>query len=168
MRAVEDPPLFAAHGFEESLGRVGIRVAEPPRKGIAPAESVLLHSQHSKPLALLLHDMNKQSSNVFAETLLQVLGAELAGLPGTREKGLAVMEAFLDHGGYAFSGLPDLVVLPGPDITVDGLFPARLGPELHLVEVKGPGDSVRDEQAIWFDRLVDAGVSVELWRVQAL
>jgi D-alanyl-D-alanine carboxypeptidase/D-alanyl-D-alanine-endopeptidase (penicillin-binding protein 4) len=95
LRAVEDPTLFAAHGLQESLRRVGVRVDAPPRAGVAPPESILLHSHASKPLSLLLHDMNKLSSNVFAETLLKVLGAELAGPPGTREKGLAVLEAFL-------------------------------------------------------------------------
>jgi hypothetical protein len=36
-----------------------------------------------------------------------------------------------------------------------------------LVEVKGPGDTVRPGQAVWFDRLIGAGAPVELWRVRA-
>ncbi len=105
LRAVENPALFAAHGLQESLRRVGIEVVDAPREGLAPPEAVLLHAHASKPLALLLHDMNKQSSNVFAETLLQVLGAELVGLPGSREKGLAVLEVFLAQRSGSLEGL---------------------------------------------------------------
>jgi D-alanyl-D-alanine carboxypeptidase/D-alanyl-D-alanine-endopeptidase (penicillin-binding protein 4) len=105
LRAVENPALFAAHGLQESLRRVGIEVASAPREGLTPPEAVLLHAHASKPLALLLHDMNKQSSNVFAETLLQVIGAELVGLPGSREKGLAVLEAFLGERSRSLEGL---------------------------------------------------------------
>ena len=30
-----------------------------------------------------------------------------------------------------------------------------------------PGDHVRDEQAVWFDYLLSAGVAVELWSVES-
>lgn len=95
LRAVEDPALFAAHGFTESLRRVGVEVDGAPSRGRAAEDAVLLVSRPSKPLSLLVHDMNKVSSNVFAETLVRALGAEILGAPGTREKGLAVIEQYL-------------------------------------------------------------------------
>jgi D-alanyl-D-alanine carboxypeptidase/D-alanyl-D-alanine-endopeptidase (penicillin-binding protein 4) len=97
LRAVEDPPLFCAHGMKETLRRVGIEVAGDAARGHAPEGSPILHAHPSKPLGLIVHDMNKQSSNVFAETLLKGLGAELVGAPGSREKGLAVLQAFLEQ-----------------------------------------------------------------------
>jgi hypothetical protein len=36
---------------------------------------------------------------------------------------------------------------------------------LTLIEVKGAGDAVRDEQAWWFHQLRGADVPVELWSV---
>lgn len=79
----------------------------------------------------------------------------------------AVVTAILAEGWSAAAGLPDLVVLPGPACALDGAFPSRLGPGALLVEVKGPGDTVRPGQAVWFDRLLRAGAPVELWRVRA-
>ena len=94
---VEDPALFAGHGMAESLQRVGVVVENEPVRGIAPPKAALLHRHVSRPLALLVEDMNKESSNVHAETLLKVLGAEIGGVPGTREKGLEVLKAWLEH-----------------------------------------------------------------------
>jgi Fanconi-associated nuclease 1 len=78
----------------------------------------------------------------------------------------AIVERLLVEGFRAAAGLPDLVVLPGDAVEVAGAFPARLPASLVLAEVKGPGDTVRDEQAVWMDRLVSAAVPVELWRVR--
>jgi len=78
-----------------------------------------------------------------------------------------ILETLLREGWRAARGLPDLVVLPGPRIRLPGAMPSRLGEGLVLAEVKGPTDSVRDEQAAWFDRLLGAGAKVELWQVSA-
>ena len=94
---VEDPALFAGHGMAESLRRVGIVVENEPVRGTLPAKTKVLHAHRSRSIALLVEDMNKESSNVYAETLLKVLGAEIAGMPGTREKGLEVLKAWLER-----------------------------------------------------------------------
>lgn len=78
---------------------------------------------------------------------------------------LAVLDALLDGGRGAAAGMPDLVVLPGAAAEIGGALPRRLGEGLVLVEVKGPGDALRDGQRVWIDRLVRAGVGVELWWV---
>jgi hypothetical protein len=72
-----------------------------------------------------------------------------------------IVEHLLDHRSR---GLPDLVVLPGPVVHLDG-YPRRLRDELLLVEVKGPGDTLSDAQLRWHDRLVAWGLSVEVWDV---
>jgi hypothetical protein len=70
----------------------------------------------------------------------------------------------LRHGLRSTSGLPDLVVLPGPVARIDG-FPSRIPNDLVCVEVKGPTDSLRDGQRVWLDRLVSIGISAEVWHV---
>ncbi len=77
---------------------------------------------------------------------------------------VAVLERLL-QGRAASRGLPDLVVLPGPAVRIPDALPSKLGEGLLLAEVKGPGDTVRDAQAVWFDRLLGAGAPVELWNV---
>jgi hypothetical protein len=72
------------------------------------------------------------------------------------------------EGWQAARGLPDLVVLPGPEAPLPGADAGTLPPGLLLAEVKGPGDTVRDAQAAWFHLLIEAGAPVELWHVQRL
>jgi hypothetical protein len=75
-----------------------------------------------------------------------------------------VLRRLVDEGWEAARGLPDLVLLPGRAVRLEGR-PTRLGEDAMLVEIKGPGDTVRDEQAVWFDQLLGAHVPIELWRV---
>lgn len=97
-------------------------------------------------------------------TTLEALLAIAAAAP---PRGLAVLlDRLLDRGPRASAGLPDLIVLPGPEVRLESAFPRRLAPELTLVEVKGPTDTLRDEQIIWHDTLVRAGWAVEVWWVQ--
>jgi hypothetical protein len=76
-----------------------------------------------------------------------------------------LLEARLAGGRGVFAGLPDLVLLDGPEARLPQAFPARVPAGLVWIEVKGPGDVVRDAQAVWFDRLIAAGARVEVWRV---
>lgn len=77
----------------------------------------------------------------------------------------AVLLPLARSGPRAAAGLPDLLVLPGPPIRLDGAFPRRVGPGPIFVEVKGPTDSLRDGQRVWIDRLLRAGSVVEVWRI---
>lgn len=94
-----------------------------------------------------------------AETLACL--AEGIGPTGLR----VVVETLLDHGPRAAAGLPDLVLLPGEPVQIADAHPSKVPQHLVFIEVKGPGDSVRDEQCVWHDRLARAGVPVELWEV---
>ncbi len=83
--------------------------------------------------------------------------------------GLAqLMRRLAFEGWSAQRGLPDLLVLPGPEVSLPSCSPPDLGPSLLLAEVKGPGDQVRDAQAAWFRTLQRAQVPLELWRVRRL
>ncbi|MCB9665640.1 MAG: VRR-NUC domain-containing protein [Alphaproteobacteria bacterium] len=75
----------------------------------------------------------------------------------------AVLVPWLRWGWRALGGLPDLVVLDGPEVRVDGLHPGAVPSGVHLVEVKGEQDSLRDAQRVWLDRFARAGVSAEVW-----
>ncbi|MEM6926846.1 MAG: VRR-NUC domain-containing protein [Myxococcota bacterium] len=77
----------------------------------------------------------------------------------------AILDPLVDHGLSRTAGLPDLVVWPGRPVRLPDAMPSRLTGELHLVEIKGPGDRLRDAQRLWLDRLLEAGVRAELWEV---
>ncbi len=79
----------------------------------------------------------------------------------------AILEPMLEHGLSRRRGLPDLVVFPGPPVRLPDALPGRLTEGLHLVEVKGPGDRLRDDQRLWLDCLVRAEVRTEVWEVAA-
>lgn len=97
-------------------------------------------------------------------------GEQLAMLAeGLGPHGLcALLAPLLAWGRRESKGLPDLVVLPGPPTRVEGAWPSKLPGDLVLLEVKGPTDSVRNAQQVWFDRWIRAGVRVEVWRVEPL
>ncbi|MFT5586551.1 MAG: hypothetical protein ACI9VR_004150 [Cognaticolwellia sp.] len=78
-----------------------------------------------------------------------------------------VMERLGREGWSARRGLPDLVFVPGVPGAVPDALPSRLNGDLLCVEVKGPTDSLRDGQAVWHDRLLRAGLQVEVWKVRA-
>lgn len=78
----------------------------------------------------------------------------------------ALMRVFAEDWRGSHRGLPDLVILPGPEASLPDALPASLSPELVLAEVKGPTDSLRDSQRVWFDRLLALGLRVELWWVE--
>ncbi len=93
------------------------------------------------------------------ETLMEI--ADGVGTGALR----AILERMLRVGRRASRGLPDLVILPGREVRLPEAHPSRLGPGLLLAEVKGPTDSLRDEQRVWLDVLQRAGAPAELWEV---
>lgn len=69
-----------------------------------------------------------------------------------------LMHHFVQDPRRAWSGMPDLLVLPGRS--------AGLPRGLLLAEIKGPGDQLQDNQRCWHHGLIQAGLSVEIWRVE--
>ncbi|MFA4972241.1 MAG: D-alanyl-D-alanine carboxypeptidase/D-alanyl-D-alanine-endopeptidase [bacterium] len=94
-RSVEDPVGYAgaviAHHFREA----GIEVTGPIRSGGMPASASIVAEQLSRPLAEIVYDMNKLSTNFVAEQITKHLGAKRMGAPGSTEKGVAAMEEHL-------------------------------------------------------------------------
>jgi D-alanyl-D-alanine carboxypeptidase/D-alanyl-D-alanine-endopeptidase (penicillin-binding protein 4) len=94
-RTVPDPTAYFTAAFAAQLRAQGISVGGSYLDGIAPSGSKELLSLKSPPLASILMDMNKYSSNFIAEQVVKALGAEVAGAPGTTASGIAVIEDYL-------------------------------------------------------------------------
>ncbi len=97
---VTTPTLYLGHTFREFLEWEGIRVHGEVRRGKTPPASRSLVRHKSKPLSIILWDLNKWSNNFIAEQVLKTLGAEVLGAPGTRKKGIAVVQRYMKRLGY--------------------------------------------------------------------
>jgi Fanconi-associated nuclease 1 len=77
-----------------------------------------------------------------------------------------ILRCFAQDRRNAGRGLPDLCVLPGPEVRLPRSIPARIHSGLLLAELKGPTDSIRDSQRIWLSRLRELGVTAEVWKIK--
>jgi len=104
-RSVEEPTLYALSAFKDAIAREGITITGSLRAGVAPKGLHLLLVHESKPLADLIQDMNKESNNFMAESILKTIGAETGGAPGTSQKGAAAVKRYLESLGIGTTGL---------------------------------------------------------------
>lgn len=102
---VEEPTLYALSAFKEAAAKEGISILGTLRRGAVPSGARLIHVHESKPLSDLVQDMNKESNNFMAESILKALGAETDGTPGTTAKGAAAVKKHLESLGVSTSGL---------------------------------------------------------------
>jgi D-alanyl-D-alanine carboxypeptidase/D-alanyl-D-alanine-endopeptidase (penicillin-binding protein 4) len=115
---VDDPALYAACALYDALARRGVMLAGRPvarhraagdaytapeahaGTSEAPAEATILATRFSPPAAELIQTTDKVSENLHAELLLREAGRIERGA-GTREAGLAALNAFLIQIGAA-------------------------------------------------------------------
>jgi D-alanyl-D-alanine carboxypeptidase/D-alanyl-D-alanine-endopeptidase (penicillin-binding protein 4) len=90
---ITHPPLYLGSAFKAMFVENGVPVDGSVKEGLAQG-TVLIADQPSKPLSLIVDDMNRFSNNFVAEQLVKHLGAAAYGTPGTTEKGLKLFE---DH-----------------------------------------------------------------------
>ena len=107
--AVKDPAFFAGYYFMECLERNGIDVGGTVMRRINDAKGkngdfVVIDSVLSPPLVDILRETNVESVNLYAETLLKILGARFYN-EGTFNKGLIMVRSFLDHCGVDTSNV---------------------------------------------------------------
>ncbi|NUO79424.1 D-alanyl-D-alanine carboxypeptidase/D-alanyl-D-alanine-endopeptidase, partial [candidate division KSB1 bacterium] len=76
----------------------GIQVRGRIFRGFGPSKVRVL-AEHEAPILPVLTNLNKISDNLTAELVLKTIGAERFGRPGTAEKGVAAMRAFLQNSG---------------------------------------------------------------------
>jgi D-alanyl-D-alanine carboxypeptidase/D-alanyl-D-alanine-endopeptidase (penicillin-binding protein 4) len=91
---VTRPGLFAASIFKECMQEEGITVTGRILRGTVPDKARVLESIRTEPMRHILQILNCESNNVIAELLNKNLGAVFDSIPGTRKKGLAVMNRY--------------------------------------------------------------------------
>ncbi|MDQ7781988.1 MAG: D-alanyl-D-alanine carboxypeptidase/D-alanyl-D-alanine-endopeptidase [Desulfomonilaceae bacterium] len=105
---VASPALYTGKVFKEFLLREGVRVTGKVIRGKTPPSAVSYLEFKSRPLGSIVYWLNKFSNNFMAEQICLAVGAQAHGVPGTREKGLAVIRKYLlscgvDEGSFSLS-----------------------------------------------------------------
>jgi D-alanyl-D-alanine carboxypeptidase/D-alanyl-D-alanine-endopeptidase (penicillin-binding protein 4) len=103
LRRVVHPERFLGATFLQILQKRGITFDKPLRHEALPAGEGwrALATHDSPPLAVVMHELNKKSSNFAAEQVIRTLGAEVVGRPGTWDKGLEAVARYLESLGLA-------------------------------------------------------------------
>ncbi len=94
-RSISRPVRFAGSLFAELLKQNGIGLDGSVREGTVPPGAYPLFEIPSPPLALLVRDMNKFSSNFIAEQITKHVGGRRTGRPGTTVQGLMAIREWL-------------------------------------------------------------------------
>jgi D-alanyl-D-alanine carboxypeptidase/D-alanyl-D-alanine-endopeptidase (penicillin-binding protein 4) len=98
-RSVSRPVEFAGSVFARMLKAHDVEFAGRVRKGKVPEDAYHLFDAPSRPLALVVRDMNKFSNNFIAEQIVKHLGGRRSGRPGSTEQGLVAIREWLDEIG---------------------------------------------------------------------
>lgn len=103
-RTVDAPALAAARAFHEALAAAGIRVAGAAAAGRAAPTATPLAGVLSQGIARVVRQMNRESDNFIAESLVKLLGAEELGR-GTTSAGTSVIVRALAARGVPLAGV---------------------------------------------------------------
>ncbi len=104
-RVVAEPGNYIHGVFKTLWQEMGGRFVGGVREALVPDGATLLHSSISPPLSEIIRVVNKYSNNVMTRQLLLTLGAEKQGAPGTVEKGIEVIRAWLKQRDLEFAEL---------------------------------------------------------------
>ncbi|MBI3017502.1 MAG: D-alanyl-D-alanine carboxypeptidase/D-alanyl-D-alanine-endopeptidase [Deltaproteobacteria bacterium] len=98
-RNITYPHLYAAALFRRFFKEQGLSVQGKNQfKEVPPyAREILVYE--SRPLRILVGDLNKISNNFVAEQMLKTMAAELKQPPGSTDKGLSILQGFLQEIG---------------------------------------------------------------------
>ena len=99
-----DPALAAAQLFRAALVRNGVHVARGASHGSAPATAQVVASVDSPKLLTIVHSMDVNSDNFYAEMLLKELGAVQADR-GSSSAGAGVVMGLLAQAGVPLDGV---------------------------------------------------------------
>lgn len=92
--SISDPALWSGYQLKSFLLQRGIQVTGQVKLGRAPQLAKVLGQSESKPLALMITDMNKFSNNYVAEMLTKLLATQ-SGEVGSIENGVKQIEKFI-------------------------------------------------------------------------
>ena len=113
-RTVHDPALYAATVLSETLAAAGVKVTGTVRKdrtfrgrrpggtaAAATGPAPVVIGVHETPIAAVLARANKDSVNVYADSLCKRIGYDPArpAVPGSWETGVAAATAYLKRAG---------------------------------------------------------------------
>ena len=93
-RSLDDGLGYFGTVLREFLESAGVEFGGTVALGVAPEDARTLLVHKSKPLSLIVRDLNKFSNNFVAEQLLKAMAAHVYGAPGTTAGGAAVL---MDH-----------------------------------------------------------------------
>ncbi|MER7112585.1 D-alanyl-D-alanine carboxypeptidase/D-alanyl-D-alanine-endopeptidase [Streptomyces sp. NPDC000229] len=132
---VWEPTGYATAVFTDALAARGVRVAGPPRLGVAtPPAARVLAGHSSMPLKDLMRPFMKLSNNMHAEALTKTIGYETSGR-GTWSAGLAAIGAYLKKEDVQTSTLRQV---DGSGLSRMNLFPAAQLTRLLLAVQDAP------------------------------
>jgi D-alanyl-D-alanine carboxypeptidase/D-alanyl-D-alanine-endopeptidase (penicillin-binding protein 4) len=94
-RSLDDAEGYFGSMLKRFLGAQGVAVSGAVRRGRVPGEAMFLSVHRSKPLSLIVRDLNKFSNNFVAEQLLKAMSAHASGRPGTTAGGVGAVEGYL-------------------------------------------------------------------------
>lgn len=94
-RAINDPMPHFMSVFKGVMDERKVKVKGRYIEGLTPTDARGLVHLDSPPLATILADMNKHSSNFMAEQVNRAMGAVVKGAPGNTAKGVAVIQDYL-------------------------------------------------------------------------
>lgn len=95
---VSNTLLYTGTTLKWALEQLDIKVSGTI-KSTTTSGRIKLFEDKSKPLALILRDLNKFSNNFTAEMVLKTLAAKKSGAPGSTEKGAQILRDFLNQLG---------------------------------------------------------------------
>ncbi|MCK4408916.1 MAG: D-alanyl-D-alanine carboxypeptidase/D-alanyl-D-alanine-endopeptidase, partial [Candidatus Eisenbacteria sp.] len=98
-RSLDDGPRYFGTVMREFLESAGVKVAGDVLFAAAPDDARTLVVHESKPLSLVVRDLNKFSNNFVAEQLVKALSAHVHGSPGTTAGGVGVLSGHLHAAG---------------------------------------------------------------------
>lgn len=133
-----DPALSTGELLKSALQTAGIAVAGKTVNG-DDRGFIILAEDVSPPLAGIVKEMNKRSSNFIAEMLLKSLAAERTGLPGSLEKGSSFLSQFLGYNGVP---MEEVRVTSGSGLSRDSRLSARALTQVLTVAYED--ESIRD------------------------
>jgi serine-type D-Ala-D-Ala carboxypeptidase/endopeptidase (penicillin-binding protein 4) len=98
-RNLDDGIGYFGAVLRDFLSRAGVAISGEVVKGRTPPGATVLVTHSSKPLALIVRDLNKFSNNFVAEQLLKEIGARVSGPPGTTGAGTRALGGYLTSAG---------------------------------------------------------------------
>jgi len=96
---VLNPTLLTGNVIKNAIEEAGIKVSGPVVADKVPRWANLIYTHYSDPLSSVITEYNKNSVNIIGENLMKTLGAQYKGIPGTWDKGSAVISEFLNEVG---------------------------------------------------------------------